>query len=297
MIVLEYYQIAGLGVRLSGNGVDRLGIFREQLMKFASDKNEISDLCIQIVLKENIQAPPEKLMLDEYTKWSIKQGGGYNVFCVDQASEKIFILVKTDEYWKNVIVQVCGNLPGYSNEKLAEMMSESLFFMLGLVFRNTVILHDGFVIHSSSIDYAGHGIIFSAPSGTGKSTHVNLWNTYYAENCHIINDDTPPIRIINDVPYLFGSPWCGSSFKGINASVKLSAMVAIERGQTNVIRQLDYDEALPRLVPRMSLPLYCESLMDLAIKTFEKVLLKVPSYLLSCTIDRQAVEVVRACVK
>ena len=69
-----------------------------------------------------------------------------------------------------------------------------------------LINHDGLVIHSSSIAFRDKGIIFTAPSGTGKSTHVNLWEQTFGREVTVVNDDTPAIRFINDVPMLSGTP-------------------------------------------------------------------------------------------
>ena len=69
-----------------------------------------------------------------------------------------------------------------------------------------LINHDGLVIHSSSIAFRDKGIIFTAPSGAGKSTHVNLWEQTFGREVTVVNDDTPAIRFINDVPMLSGTP-------------------------------------------------------------------------------------------
>lgn len=264
------------------------------LSPFAAGKKLAPDLSAEVCLRQNIQVPPGKPLIDEYVKWMRRSGGGYYIYNLDSLSGALMVLTETDENWRNVRISFNGALPGYTAGEKETLFSGAVFYMLGMAFRNAMLLHDGFVIHASSIDYDGNGILFSAPSGTGKSTHVNLWEKFYGEKTRVINDDTPVIRFLDGRPFLFGSPWCGSSFRGINASVPLCALVALERGSSNTARRLGAGEAIQKLLPRVFIPYYSETLMDVAVGTFTRVLAKVPAYLLSCTIDRKAVEAVRA---
>lgn len=292
---MKRYRIAGLSLRLEAE--TGAGGLLAPLAAFETQKDGAPDLCAEIVRREGIETPPGGALIDEYVKWSAKSGGGYSVYNLDTPSGELMVLTEADENWRNVRISFNTALPGYSREERETLFNGAAFYMLGLAFRNAVLLHDGFVIHASSIDYDGSGLLFSAPSGTGKSTHINLWEKFYGDKTRVVNDDTPVVRILDGSPFLFGSPWCGSSFRGSNVCVPLRAMVALERGSDDSIRPLGANEVMQKLLPRVFLPYYSESLMDTAVGTFTRVAQKVPSYRLSCTMSRGAVEAVRAWVK
>ena len=48
---------------------------------------------------------------------------------------------------------------------------------------------DGIIFHSSAIMVDGEAYLFTAPSGTGKSTHTRLWRELLGDRAVMINDD------------------------------------------------------------------------------------------------------------
>ena len=108
-----------------------------------------------------------------------------------------------------------------NNYSIAELM-------LGMVFRSIILTQGGLIIHSSAISYCNFGLIFSAPAGTGKSTHTRLWERIYKAD--IINDDTPAIIPFGDEILVCGTPWSGSSDIFQNSQIPLKAIVVLSRG-------------------------------------------------------------------
>lgn len=288
----RYYKIAGITIRLNCDKDLFKGLLDRQFKTYSVSDVESSDLSIEVCCKKFIAIPKGRLLMDEEIKWIRKENGGYFTYSVNPQNE-IFVAAESNDNWKNTKICLLLRHNTYFCKLAA---AKHLYLILGTVFRNAIVEHDGLFIHASSIDYSNQGVLFSAPSGTGKSTHTSLWTQLYQNQTRIINDDSPIIRLIDGIPYLFGAPWCGSSYKGINDSVPLSAMVAIERGETNTIRKLESAEALRKLLPRVFIPYFDRNLAGMAISTFEKVLYKVPSYNLACTIHPEAVELVRACL-
>jgi hypothetical protein len=160
-----------------------------------------------------------------------------------------------------------------------------------------LIKKNGIQIHCSSIDYNGKGIIFSAPSGTGKSTHVRLWQELYGNALTVINDDRPAIRYIDGVPMLCGTPWSGTSDNFTNRIVPLYAIVMLEQAPVNSMERLSGPGALQMLMPRCFLPYFDSELMAEALDTLERLIKDVPVYLLKCRPDYEAVELVRKCLE
>ena len=78
--------------------------------------------------------------------------------------------------------------------------------------------HNIVLFHGSVVAVDGEGYLFTAKSGTGKSTHVRLWMESFKERAVIINDDKPALRLMEDGWYAYGTPWCGKD--GININLK-----------------------------------------------------------------------------
>jgi len=160
-----------------------------------------------------------------------------------------------------------------------------------LAFEDVLINHQAFILHSSFISWQNNGILFTAPSGTGKSTQADLWKKY--EDADIYNGDRTIIRKIDGKYYGFGSPYAGSSGIYRNESAPIKAIIVIEQGPDNVIRRLRGREAF--------LPLFRETLMNTWNKEYMEKMTdllmdaacQIPVYHLSCRPDQDAVNTVK----
>lgn len=160
-----------------------------------------------------------------------------------------------------------------------------------MAFENPLLYHQAFILHSSFISWQNNGILFTAPSGTGKSTQADLWKKY--EDADIYNGDRTIIRKIDGKYYGFGSPYAGSSGIYRNESAPIKAIVVIEQGPDNVIRRLHGREAF--------LPLFRETLMNTWNKEYMEKMTdllmdaacQIPIYHLSCRPDQDAVNTVK----
>lgn len=152
----------------------------------------------------------------------------------------------------------------------------------------TILSFGGLILHCSLIDWQGKGIMFSAPSQTGKSTQADLWEKH--RGAKIINGDRGLIRATDEGIYAYGSPWAGSSSLYINERVPLSAIVMLRQAKENTIRKLDHSEAIGLFVQQSSLPVWQPELFEMGLATLEKIITNVPMYELSCLPDEGAVE-------
>lgn len=152
-----------------------------------------------------------------------------------------------------------------------------------------LLYHKVLEIHASAIAVNGEGIIFSAPSGTGKSTQTALWEKYY--NATIINDDSPLISADADSVLLHGSPWAGTTGINKNMSVPLKAVIFLKQAPENTLSPLTTLQALQFLLRELLMP--CDrQLIDNVYTLLNLVLASVPCYLLSCTPEREAADIV-----
>ncbi len=110
------------------------------------------------------------------------------------------------------------------------------------------------LFHGSAVAVDGKGYIFTAPSGTGKSTHAALWRKLYPESVKTVNDDKPLIRIKDGEYYVYGTPWDGKHRLSANICVPLRGICRINRALENKIRRLSVTEALPTILSQTHVP-------------------------------------------
>lgn len=152
------------------------------------------------------------------------------------------------------------------------------------------LAHDAFLMHCAVIEYEGRGYAFSAPSGTGKTTHIRLWKQVFgADRVIVVNGDKPILRLIDGVFYAYGTPWCGKEGYNTNTRVPLAALCFVTRGAENRIRPMTAEEAIPHLFSQI---MVVDS-SDLArqMELADALLCSVPCYLLACNVSPAAAEV------
>lgn len=152
------------------------------------------------------------------------------------------------------------------------------------------LAHDAFLMHCAVIEYEGHGYAFAAQSGTGKTTHIRLWQQLFgADKVTIVNGDKPLLRLIDGVFYAYGTPWCGKEGFNTNTRVPLNGLCFIERGERNSIRRMTDGEVIPRLFSQIMVT----DSTDLAkqMELADNLLGKVPCYLLTCNMEIDAARV------
>lgn len=139
----------------------------------------------------------------------------------------------------------------------------------------------GFMLHASAIEADGKGYLFSAPSGTGKSTHTGLWRKAFGEErVRYVNDDKPAIREEDGIHYIYGTPFSGKTDRNENIRVPISGIVILERG-CNYITRITPNEALYPLLNQMEKPASNADMNNLLI-LLDRLLNKVPVYRLQC---------------
>lgn len=142
-------------------------------------------------------------------------------------------------------------------------------------------------LHSSFITHCGQAILFSAPSGTGKSTQAALWEQYaHAEQ---INGDRSVIRCVDGVWTAFGFPFAGSSGIYKNKSAPIRAIVVLRQAQDNTIERLGASEAFRLLYSETAIQRWNTQGHAAAVDLLIRLSAAVPVYRLCCTPDARAV--------
>lgn len=166
------------------------------------------------------------------------------------------------------------------------------------ILRNRILFHGGILLHASLVAHENQGILFSAPSQTGKTTQARLWKQF--RGARILNGDRTPIRpkANGSGGYLaYGSPWSGAVPLYEVDKVPLRALVLLSQGPQNHAECIQPAQALTRLMPRCFLPYYDSDMMALAMDNLSAILAQVPVYSLCCRADEGAVEALEACMQ
>ena len=172
-----------------------------------------------------------------------------------------------------------------------EILSE--LFMVG--FYSYISLETALLMHASAVEYQGKSIVFTAPSGTGKTTQAELWAQY--KEATILNGDTVFLKREDDGIHAWGSPWKGSSPYAENTSAPLRAIVVLEQAEENSIQKLEGLEVLEYVVPHVFFPSWDERCEQAVLTFLDQVLGETEVYLLKCRPDEASVELLASTLK
>lgn len=195
----------------------------------------------------------------------------------DNAQEELEILVK-DEYIQKEM------------EKEPTIDFETAeYLMAGAVFYKKLVEKNGCMLHASAVVIDNEAYLFSANSGTGKSTHTSLWIKYLADkNPYILNDDKPAIRVLEDGIFAYGTPFSGKHDINENKKVKLKAICFLEQAKENEIRKVETVEAI-KLFFEQTVKHLKKDQLEQFLDILEKILNEIPIYKLRCDMSEEAV--------
>lgn len=303
-------KIAGVKVNITGDlnpvFTKRAAPYRDEFFK--------EDIQIEFRLKETVELPSEyelitvtndrtwaKLPDGAFCYWDLNEQIGKYTLCTKIKPERVEIqfyhfrdeqeIMLINEALKEY-KKTMPNPKEYKNAETAVFKPEfPLINATDQAMRYAMLHYNAFMVHASAIVYQNQGILFSAPSGTGKTTHTKLWEQFDS-SAFILNDDSPILRFMDDGKvYACGSPWAGASGEGQNAMVPLKAIVFLQQGSENEITELQTLQALQWLLGSVSRPVD-KGLMDKLFTLIHLLLSGTPCYILKCRPDLEAVQTV-----
>lgn len=225
----------------------------------------IEDYCIDYVIKDT-----KKLPVPDFSIKVVIEDIDYerDKSAAEDIKEGIPIRYFTDQYLETLAVY----------RKIAEQM----------------LSYDTILFHGSVIAVDGEGYLFTAKSGTGKSTHTRLWRETFGDRAVMVNDDKPLLRITKEGVTAYGTPWDGKHRLSTNTSVPLKGICIIERAADNHIVRLDTKEQLRSAYPMMVQQTHKSSNPANARRTMElidRLMEAVPIYRLSCNMEPEVAKV------
>ena len=161
-------------------------------------------------------------------------------------------------------------------------MRFSLNSVIMLMFAFTTERKNTLLMHSSVVVKNGKGYLFLGKSGTGKSTHSQLWLNN-VEGCELLNDDNPVLRFEeNGETRVYGSPWSGKTPCYRNLDYPVGAIVDLHQAKENKIQRLSLVKAYATLYASSSGMRLIKELADGIHATTEKIACSVPFFSLDC---------------
>ena len=275
------FIVAGLKIKAEG---DINQFFIDRVQSFSSDFKEEADINIHCEYCDNIETPAGKIISrfkETTTYYDLNNSFGY--YNTIPGTEIIYI--STLIIKNNIFIKIFN----FNNDPNVDFTYPVLNTTDSAV-RYAFLDNKTLVLHSSSIAYNNSGVAFSAPSGTGKSTHTALWLENYP--AVIINDDSPIIRFENNKPYIYGSPWAGSTGISNNIKVPLKAIIFLEQAPVNTIEKISNADALVRIRSEIKNPHEKNYLLK-TLEILDTLLINTDCYLLKCTPDKRASDLVK----
>ena len=144
------------------------------------------------------------------------------------------------------------------------------------------------VMHGATVSFGGRAYMFIAKSGTGKTTHINLWRKYF-DGVDIVNGDKPVIAVSDRDVTVYGTPWAGKEQLQKNTSAPLAGICVIKRGEKNSIKRIEESAVLKALLRQIYMPENPDSL-TLTMRIIDDIIRFVPIYELTCNVSKEAAE-------
>ena len=150
------------------------------------------------------------------------------------------------------------------------------------------------VIHSASLLYQGRAWLFSGPAGTGKSTHLRLWEEQFETPC--LNGDLNLLEIKNGQAICHGLPWCGTSGKSVPGQYPLGGITFLKQAPFDRASRLSSEQFILSAARRMITPNWTASMMQENLRQAGLLAGCVPGFRLECTKDPNAAQVMKKAI-
>lgn len=183
----------------------------------------------------------------------------------------------------------------YESEAVLAKLKERGFSLVHyFVLEHLFYRYGGFILHSTHVNVGGRALLFSAPSGTGKSTQADLWGKYVGTE--LINGDRTLLRKKDGVWHAYGCPMSGTSDVHKQGCEPIYAIVMLSQDTENTVRRLTPKEAIRRIYQEFTVPNWSRELVLKAMEMLDDLMAQVPIYALACTPDERAVIALREAI-
>ena len=177
---------------------------------------------------------------------------------------------------------------GLKRRKFSDPFLERSVFQRRIA--DLLVERDVLMLHGSTVAVDGEAYLFTAPCGTGKSTHTRSWMTLFGDRAVMVNDDKPFLHISSSGVLAYGSPWNGKHGLSTNVCVPLKGICLLHRGNENVICGADAASLRDLLIHQLHIP--NDPVLARRVATLAEILLdQVPLWEMHCNKDIDAARV------
>lgn len=241
----------------------------------ADDELQTGDVIYKVLVDEEFENVTGKILY---------QGIGRVILDKDGQECRIHFLPGTQIPFAYVIGNEIHLLERYFPNRIL-----SIIFLELLALEKHLLMEKALVLHSAYIICEGKAVLFTAPSGTGKSTQAKLWEKY--KGAKVINGDRSIVQVREDWVESHGIPFCGTSGISLNESAPLAGIVILEQAKENSIERCRSSVSIKKLFSECSINYWNQDFVNEALNVIEKIVEKIPVCHLKCNISEEAVDV------
>ncbi len=158
-----------------------------------------------------------------------------------------------------------------------------------------MIRRGGFLLHASYIRHGDGAILFTAPSGTGKSTQAALWEQF--RGAQLINGDRVGVFVEPEGVFARGIPYCGSSGVNRNVCLRVTCIVSLSQAPVTSIAPLTGLRAFRQVWEGCTVNLWDRQAVMTCSDLVSQAVQRVPVFHLACTPDQSAVEALEQAIE
>ncbi len=273
----QFFTAGPLNVSYQGPEI----VYNNYFQKFASDKQDgVCDLTVQIsCIQPRFHKNGKVILRNE------------EVILIDIGEEYLFLFPKFEVLNEMQVKKDGSYALLFCQADFINERAEDIFHVIRFAFLIAASEKELFLLHSASFLYQGKAWLFSGRSGTGKSTHTNLWKEYYG--VELLNGDLNMLGIENGQAVVYGQPWCGTSGICTAKAYPLGGITFLKQAPENVCTEMPLSEKILAILQRMISPAWKEHLLQRNIDFAEKLGRACPVWRLHCTPEREAANVMK----
>ena len=206
-------------------------------------------------------------------------------YLTDREPEFSVAVDRADLVQEQRLLDIEADEEGLKRRKFSDMFLERSVIQRRVA--EALIGKDTLMLHGSTVAVDGQAYLFTAPCGTGKSTHTRLWREVFGDRAVMGNDDKPFLRITSDGVLACGSPWTGKHGLGSNVSFPMKGICILSRGSENRIRILAPEDAADFLRSQCFVPEDSEQ-AGRALELLDRLIRMVSLWQMECTKQPEA---------
>lgn len=270
------YQIGGILFEIRSNQVLHIP---DHFSRFqVDDSHGRADYIYHLTVRSDFKEPSGKLVFNK-DNIQVYQNGSLETRVLSFHKDPKAYAMYEEKDRRNIEITFH---PDYLDWMDVDTVFNSLFALERRMYE-----HNMFIIHSAFMCYREHAILFSAPSGTGKSTQADLWEKY--RGSYTVNGDRSLLKMTNKGFDSMGWPVCGSSEICLNETHSLATIVFLSQAPVNHIETLDFKSAVKKMMSEMTINYWNPDFVNKAYDFIMAFASNQKIFHLACTPDKQAV--------